>query len=70
MTDETKEQEAEYYFIQFVFCSNPYLLQRKFRPLYDSMFDKYVPIFLEGREKHVDVMEINKKFKSTITAKN
>lgn len=63
---KTREQEAEYYFIQFIYCSNPYLLQRQFRKLYDAMFEKYLPIFLEGREKHIDLMDINKRFKNEL----
>lgn len=66
MEKEKQEQEAEYYFIQFIYCSNPYLLQKQFRKLYDVMFEKYLPLFLKGREEHVDLMDINKAFKSNL----
>lgn len=63
---ETKEQEAEYYFIEFLFSTNKYLLQKQFRILYDALFEKYLVIYLDGREKHIDLMTISNKFKNSL----
>lgn len=56
------KKDAEYYFIQFLFCKNWELLTKKNRRLYDVMFDKYAEIYADGKEKHIDLMDINKKF--------
>lgn len=65
-TKKQDEQKAEFYFIQFIYCSNPYLLQKQFRPLLDKMFEKYLPIFLDGRKNHLDLEDINTKFKNSL----
>jgi hypothetical protein len=45
------------------------VVKRQFRKLYDTLLDKYIPIFLEGRKNHIDVIDINKRFKTELKIK-
>jgi len=54
--------DAEYYFIQMLFCVNRDLLRAEFRKLYDALFEKYEKIYADGRSKHIDLQDINNKF--------
>lgn len=54
--------DAEYYFIQLLFCKNKDLLRKDYRDLYDATFKYYEKIYTEGREAHVDLRDINIKF--------
>ena len=56
------KNNAEYYFIQFLFCKNWELLKKENRKLYDVMFSRYEEIYNNGKRNHIDLMEINKKF--------
>ena len=56
------KNNSERYFIQFLFCKNWELLKKENRKLYDAMFLRYKKIYNEGKERRVDLMEINKKF--------
>ena len=58
--------EAEYYFIQFLFTESIYLLSYKYKDLYKAMFDAYQDVYIAGKKSHIDVMDINKKFKSIL----
>jgi hypothetical protein len=62
MKKPTDNDDAEYYFIQFIFCKNIDLLRQENRNIYDLMLNKYIEIYLDGREKHIDLMDINKKY--------
>lgn len=53
---------AERYFIQFLFCRNWELLKAENRRLYDVMFGIYRELYDEGKRNHLDVMDINKAF--------
>ena len=57
-----QDADAEYYFIQFLFCQNRDLLRRDSRELYDAMFMRYEKVYEQGREAKVDLFDINKKF--------
>ena len=61
------EDEAEYYFIQYIFCENRDLLKREFRQLYDVLFDIYFKFYKLGRSSEVGLMDINKRFEKEIT---
>ena len=54
--------DAEYYFIQFLFCKNRNLLRRINREIYDAMFTYYEKIYNEGQRAKVDIFDINEKF--------
>lgn len=54
--------EAEYYFIQFLYCKNNELLKKEYRPLYDAMFEKYEKLYKLAREKHQDISVVNQAF--------
>lgn len=54
--------DAEYYFIQFLFCTNRDLLRKDSRDIYDAMFIHYEGICNEGIEAKVDIRDINEKF--------
>ncbi len=54
--------DAEYYFIQFLFCTNRDLLRKDTRELYDAMFIRYKKIYDEGIKARVDIEDINKHF--------
>ena len=56
------EDEAETYFIQFVFTRNRDLFRKNYHQLYNEIFKKYLKIYKEGRKMKVDLFEINKKF--------
>lgn len=63
------KKEAEEYYIQFWFCENRKLLLSKFRKLYDEAFKIYFKVYQEGRENHMDLININDKFKKELFAK-
>ena len=54
--------DAEYYFIQLLFCSNRDLLRKDSRGIYDAMFIRYEKIYNEGQAAHIDLEDINKHF--------
>ena len=54
--------DAEYYFIQLLFCRNRDLLRKKHRGIYDAMFNCYEDIFKKGNKIGADVADIEKKF--------
>ena len=54
--------DAEYYFIQLLFCMNRELLRKDYREIYDAMFTQYDKIYTEGRLAGVDLKDINDKF--------
>jgi len=54
--------DAEYYFIQLLFCKNRDLLRKDYRGIYDVMFQRYEKIYKEGKEKDIDIQLINEKF--------
>lgn len=56
------KNDAELYFIQFCFIKNRELLLKKYRKLYDVLFKKYLAVYKDGKEKHIDLMDIEKKF--------
>ena len=55
-------QDAEYYFIQFLFCKSPDLLRKDYRDIYDAMFKHYEKIYQEGRNSGIDLLTINNTF--------
>ena len=57
-----KTIDAEYYFIQLLFCTNRELLRKDYRGIYDVMFERYDKIYTEGRLVNVDLQDINDKF--------
>ena len=56
------EDEAETYFIQFVFMKNRDLLRKSYHKLYDALFDRYLKVYKLGRKQKVDLMDIDKRF--------
>ncbi len=60
------EQEAEEYYIQFWFCENRQMLFRDLRKFYDEAFKIYLKVYREGRKKNIDLININKRFKSEL----
>ena len=54
--------DEEYYFIQFLFCTGRDLLRQENRDLYDVMLNKYIEIYLEGKESRQELKDINDKF--------
>ena len=62
-TVEHKETvDAEYYFIQLLFCAGRDLMRKENRELYDVMFKRYETIYKQGKYAQVDLSDINKKF--------
>lgn len=61
----TIDEEAERYFVQYWFSVNRDVLLREFRDLYDALFERYLPIYKEGRERHIDLRSIDEKFKAS-----
>lgn len=61
-TAQKLKDEAEYYFIQLLFCENRDLLRVKYRELFDSLFKQYHSMYVAGKVNQHDVMEINKLF--------
>ncbi len=59
---KTKTTDAEYYFIQLLFCKNRDLFRKDYRELYDAMFIRYEKIYYEGRKARIDLQDINDKF--------
>lgn len=59
---EMNTTDAEYYFIQLLFCKNRDLLRKDYRDIYDAMFIHYEKIYNEGQEANVDLQDINDKF--------
>jgi hypothetical protein len=55
-------QEIELYFIQLCFIKQRVLLTKQYRKLYDTMLDKYMEIYKDGKSKGMDLGDINKKF--------
>ena len=66
----TIEEEAEFYFIQFVFMKNRDLLRKKYRQLYDALFDRYLKVYKRGRKYKVSLFDIEKKFLNELTINN
>jgi len=62
--------DAEYYFIQFLFCTNRDLLCKDYRDIYDVMFIRYEKIYNEGIEARLDLADINKKFVNKMLQRN
>lgn len=62
--------DAEYYFIQFLFCSNRDLLRKDSREIYDAMFTRYEKIYNLGQAAHIDLGDINKHFINKILQRN
>lgn len=56
--------DAEYYFIQLMFCKNPDLLRKDYREIYDVMFARYEQIYKDGIKNNIDVRDVNEKFMS------
>jgi hypothetical protein len=54
--------DAEYYFIQFLFCTNREILMKKWRKFYDYLFRKYVGIYARGKAVGADLSLINETF--------
>ncbi len=52
----------ELYFIQFLFMKNRELLKQENREIYDVLLNKYIEVYLAGKEHQMDLMEIEKKF--------
>jgi len=64
-TETTKNKEtadAEFYFIQLLFCDSRELLRKENRKLYDVMLERYETIYKQGRFSQIDLGDINKKF--------
>ena len=61
--------DAEYYFIQLLFCKNRDLLRHDSRELYDTLFLRYEKIYQEGIKQHIDISLINSKFITTLFGK-
>ena len=61
--------DAEYYFIQLLFCKNRDLLRQESRELYDALFLRYEKIYQEGIKQHIDISLINSKFIATLFGK-
>jgi hypothetical protein len=58
--------DAEYYFIQLLFCRNRDLLRKENRELYDVMFDRYEKIYEDGKSQRMDIQIINDKFLNSL----
>lgn len=59
-----EKEQIELYFIQFLFTKNRELLLKEARDLYDVLLEKYTEIYLDGRERNLDLMDIERKFLS------
>lgn len=66
-TINTIEDEAETYFIQFIFMKNRDLLRKNYHGLYDALFERYLIVYKKGRKAKVDLFDINKRFLDEIT---
>lgn len=60
--NDNEKADAEYYFIQLLFCTSRGTLKRKFRGLYDALFIEYKKIYDDGRRKKVSLGDIQDKF--------
>ncbi len=54
--------DAEYYFIQLLFCTGRDLLRTENRQLYNVMLERYEIIYKQGKYAQQDVKDINDKF--------
>ncbi len=54
--------DAEYYFIQLLFCKNRDLLRKDYRDIYDAMFTHYEKDYNAGIKANVDIQDINDRF--------
>jgi len=54
--------DAEYYFIQFLFCKNRDLLRKDNREFYDALFTRYLKVYNEGIKKHISIGDIDDVF--------
>ena len=54
--------DMEFYFIQLLFNKNVDLLKQANRALYDELYLKYRKMFISGRNRHIDISDINKAF--------
>ncbi len=58
----TQEEDAEYYFLQLLFCTSRNTLKKMYRGLYDALFIEYLKIYKDGRRKKVSLGDIQDKF--------
>jgi len=56
------KEKVEYYFIQILFNKNWRLLKKQNKELYEVLFSEYSKIYSKGKDKNIDLMEINRKF--------
>jgi len=56
------KEKVEYYFIQLLFNKNWRLLKEENKELYNALFSEYSKIYSKGKDRNIDLMEINKKF--------
>ena len=61
-TINTIEDEAETYFIQFIFMKNRDLLRKNYHGLYDALFERYVIVNKKRRKEKFELFDINKLF--------